>query len=256
MASDERESASSSGAEPPAAPLRQAEVFGGPASGGKRETDPYADPGAQGIKTAVIAGVSMLAATALAGVIGAPSWLAFVIGLAVFVVVAIRLRPSFAKAAGIGGALGGGVAAPLQVDRAAAKAAGLDPAAADARLTEAAARLGRIEAQARQLNDPPLLERIRAMTAEIRLTLEALAADPSDIDMARKFLITTIPSAEASMERYAALGVRDAALSERFAALMDEVAEAAQRQRAALRRDDALALEVEMEVLAERLRQS
>lgn len=229
------------------APLRQAERYGGPASDGKRVTEPTAADG--GVKIAVISSFAMLGATLLTSILGAPSWLAFALGLVVFVLVAARLR------AGGGGALTSPGRA-LSVDRAAATAAGLDPDAAQQRLDEAQGRLERINRLAGGLGQPALAGRVRAMTDEIRETLIALAADPSDIDMARKFLVVTIPSAEAAMEKYAGLGVRDEALSERFSTLMDEVAEAAGRQRAALRRDDALALEVEMEVLAERLRQS
>lgn len=240
-------------AEPASTELRQAEPYGGPASGGKRLDDPYDDPSARSVRAAIIGGLAMLGTSLVASLMGVPPWISFLLGLGVFVAV-VAWRRANAGGGLAGGLLGG--SAPLTVDRAAAKAAGLDPDAADARLAAAAARLGHMDQLAAGLGDPALERRIRAMTAEARKTLHALAADPSDIDMARKFLITTIPSAEASVEKYAGLGVRDAALSERFGALMGEVADAATRQREALRRDDALALEVEMEVLAERLRQS
>lgn len=230
--------------------LRQAERYGGPASDGRRADDPARFRGGgrgPSVASAYVGGIAMIATTVLTGFLGAPGLIAFLLGLVVFAVVVAAMRP---------GGLGAGFSTgPLTVDRAAAAAAGLDPERADARLADAEGRLRRIESLARAFQDRPLEDRIHAMTGAVRQTLTALAADPGDIDRAKKFLVVTIPSAEASVEKYARLGVRDVALSERFGALMDDVAEAARRQRAALARDDALALEVEMEVLADRLRQ-
>lgn len=234
--------------------LNQAERYGGPASnGGASGMKDAGSPrkGAPSVASAYVGGVAMVAATLLAGLMGASALLAFFLGFAVFVGVVMWMRP--------GAALGGGSLSsggPIVVDRAAAVAAGLDPDRAEARLREAAGRLSRIDVAASMLGDPALSRRLRAMTSAARETLRLLAEEPGDIDRARKFLVVTIPSAEAAVEKYQGLGVRDAELAERFGALMDEVAEAARRQREALRRDDALALEVEMEVLGERLRQN
>lgn len=229
--------------------LRQAEHYGGPASDGVRADRAASGAEARGpsVVSAYVGGVAMIGTTILSGwLLQAPPLLAFLLGLAVFVLVVAAMRPG-----GLGRSLSAG---PLRADRAAAAAAGVDPARADARLADAEARLTQIEMTAAELGDRPLEDRIRAMTAAVRQTLAALAADPGDIDRAKKFLVVTIPSAAAAVEKYAKLGVRDAELSGRFATLMDEVAEAAHRQKAALARDDAFALEVEMEVLADRLR--
>lgn len=228
--------------------LRQAERYGGPASHGRGPAAEGARPPGPSVKSAYIGGAAMIGATILSGLLGAPALLAFLIGLAAFALVVASMRPG-----GVEGALGSVLGGPIKVDRAAAKAAGLDADRAEARLTEADGALRRIEAMAAALDDRDLSGRLRAMTAAARETLRALAEDPGDIDRARKFLVVTIPSAEAAVEKFARLGVRDHALAERFGALVDEVAAAAEKQKASLRRDDALALEVEMEVLAERL---
>lgn len=229
-------------------PLRQAERYGGPASAGRvsskrgrRRRDSGSDAAMRGL---YVAGATMIGTTLLLGLIGAPPWLSFFAGLAVFVFLILRLRAEAAKTP------------PRRIDPEAARAAHVDLAKAEGRLAGAEARLRRIETHASALGDPPLARRIRAMTKAARETLDALAADPGDIERAKAFLVVTLPSAEAAMDKYAGLGVRDAALSERFGALMDEVAEAAKAQKARLGRDDLLALEVEMEVLADRLRRS
>ncbi|MEM9725179.1 MAG: 5-bromo-4-chloroindolyl phosphate hydrolysis family protein [Pseudomonadota bacterium] len=227
--------------------LRQAERYGGPASQGRRP------PGSSGptlgpttIRSLAAGGVAAVLTLVLGGSLG----LAFLLGM--FGAVAAL---ALSKPGGPAALLDPAAASPV-VDAAAAKAAGVDPVQANARLAEATRRLKRIDVVADGLGDPPLAARIHAMADACREALQALAEDPSDMDLARKFLVVTVPSAEASVEKYAKLGVRDAALSERFGALMDEVAEAARRQKADLKRDDAMALEVEMGVLADRLRQS
>lgn len=223
-------------------PLRQAERYGGPMSeDGARRRAPAAS-----LRPVFISGGAMLAATVFAGAAGAAPMGAFVIGVACFflTLLLLRDRPKVR-------------AAPSRaVNVAKARAAGLDPAAVARRLNEAERHLNTIEKAARALDDAPLESRVFAATTACRATLETVAADPGDIDRARKFLVVTVPSAAAAMAKYAALEVRGAELSGRFGALMDEVADAAARQRAALSRDDALDLEVEMEVLAERLKQT
>ena len=230
--------------------LKQAERYGGPASDG-RLSDASAGrrPASAGpsVASAYIGGVLMIGATLLSGALGAPSLLAFFIGLCVFAITVIVMLPKAQQ--GMLGATRG----PISVDRAAAMAAGLDPERAEARLREADARLRRLEEIGASQRDRKLSEALRETAQAARETLRALGEDPGDIDRARKFLVVVIPSAVAAAEKFQALGVRDAALETRFAALIAEVKEAAQRQRAALRRDDAMALEVEMEVLAERL---
>lgn len=230
-----------SGPQIPERPLRQAERYGGPASRG-RVSERAGAPGRGAIAGLYLAGGAMIATTLFSGWLGAPAWAAFLLGLAVFLVLALRLRPGADKTP------------PRRVDVARARKDHVDIAQAEGRLAAAEARLERIETLAAGFEDRALEDRVRAMTDAARATLDALAADPGDIARAKKFLVVTLPSAEAAVEKYAALGVKDPALSDRFGALMDEVAEACRRQKESLGRDDAFALEVEMEVLADRLR--
>lgn len=223
---------------PSETPLKQAERYGGPASdgaGGK--------PEGLSVKSAVVGGVAMIATTAILRLVGAAPWLAAILGIGVFVAVVILWRRrEKAEAA-------------RPATRVAATAPGVDAPRVTAELAEAEARLTAIDAAADGLSDRGLDAPLRAMTAKARRVLDIVAKDPRDRDRARKFFVVYLPSAEAAVRKFTALGVRDDALDARFRTLVAEMDATVERQIDALMRDDKLDLEVEMEVLADRLRQ-
>lgn len=204
------------------------------------ETGPEAAAAASGaLRAAGLGALAAIAALALALLLGAPFWLALILGAAAFLLVGLSLRR--------GGRTERRVAetTPLGVDRATVQA-GLDAAEADLAAIDAIAQ-GKLSG--RGLGAP-----IREMTAASRRVLDVIAKDPGDYDRARKFLKVYLPSARATVEKYAAFEVIDAELESRFRALLAEMRDTAKRQEDALSLDDRTDLEVEMEVLAERLK--
>lgn len=138
----------------------------------------------------------------------------------------------------------------------AARIDGLDVRAALEAVDEAAIDLNAIDRAAAAHPDPGLRGPAEAMTDAARAVLEHLRGDPGDIRRARKFVKVYIPSARAAVEKYlAGHGVVDGALRERFQSLMAQMQAAAERQSAALLLDERADLEVEIEVLAQRLEQ-
>lgn len=138
-------------------------------------------------------------------------------------------------------------------ERRVAAAPGVDVPAATADLAAAEAEVTAMEMASEQLSAARRGD-VAELAKEARSVLDGLAADPQSIRRLRKFLKVYLPSARASIEKYAALGVIDAELEERFGALLTDMIATCRRQRDVLSEDDRLALEIEMEVLADRLR--
>ncbi|MEO1292003.1 MAG: 5-bromo-4-chloroindolyl phosphate hydrolysis family protein [Pseudomonadota bacterium] len=122
-------------------------------------------------------------------------------------------------------------------------------------LARAEADLTQIDATAAGFDDESLTDALNVMTQEARKVLGIIRADPNDMMRAKKFLRVYIPSARRSVEKFAGLGVKDAELDARFRRLVEEMTSVCARQADNLTADDRTDLEVEMEVLADRLNQ-
>lgn len=232
-------SASGDGVEPPRRTgFQQAEVFGGPESYGSR-SEPVSGGGGGGrsLLPLFLAGAGMVAITVLARVFGAPGLLAAGLGIGGFLIALVLMRRP---------------ARPPE--RVIAEVEGVDVQAVRAALDTAEAELLEIDRLAHGLLDRGLRAPLSDMTASARAVLEAIAADPGDLRRSRKYVKVYIPSARAAVEKYAGLGVVDAELGARFRALVTEMTETGRRQLETLRLDDKTSLEVEMDVLVERLK--
>lgn len=219
----------------------QGESYGGARSDGRTAggpTEPDASRRA-GMKGVYAAGFAMIGVTVLMLLLGAAGWVAALAGLATFVVGATMARRSAEAAKG---------------RRTVKAAAGVDIEKAQADLDAAEADLAAIDRVARRLSDRGLEMHLRDMTKAARGVLDQIAEDPGDLRRSIKFLKVYIPSARAAVEKFSVLGVRDNALDDRFRALVREMKDMAERQAETLRLDDKMDLEVEIEVLAERLK--
>lgn len=185
------------------------------------------------------AGAAMLATTFLLGLIGVNSMIAFVAGLAVFAGILIYTRKGAAAAAG---------------PRTVAPKPGVDAKRVQGDLDKAEAELSAMDVAAPKFERPTVAAAIGRFTAASRAVLDEIARDPNDAERARKFLVVILPSARRSVEKFLETGVRDGELDGRFEALLGELETAATKQLETLRLDEKLDLEVEMEVLADRLR--
>ncbi|MEL6317831.1 MAG: 5-bromo-4-chloroindolyl phosphate hydrolysis family protein [Pseudomonadota bacterium] len=225
--------------EPRRTGFQQAEAYGGPESYGPRAApvDAPSEGSRVGLRTLLLSGAAMLGVTVLASLFAAPSWVAFLLGVLAFFIALAALRSS-----------------PAARRREIARVEGIDVEAVRQTLDEAEAELSEIDRLAFGLQDRGLRAPLAAMTAASRAVLEHIAADPDDLRRARKYVKVIIPTGRASVEKFAKMGVVDADLSMRFRDLVDDMREAADRQLETLKLDDKTSLEVEMEVLADRLR--
>ena len=114
-------------------------------------------------------------------------------------------------------------------------------------LDEARARLQRIEGAARWLQDRHLLATCAAMAG----VLDELAPRPERLPVARRFLAVHLDGLERIAERLQAGATPPATL----APLLDDLARTAGELRERIRREESEALEIQVKVLADRLKQ-
>jgi hypothetical protein len=129
----------------------------------------------------------------------------------------------------------------------------LDRAAEAVDKAEAALR-ETLDAAAR-LSDRRLRSRVESLCGAAREVLRQIEADPRDLGRARRFLSVQVVGVRDATVRYAKLGVQDPALRQGFDSLLTQLETSFQHQRARLLDDDREALEVEIEVLKDRLQQ-
>lgn len=124
-------------------------------------------------------------------------------------------------------------------------------------LEKAEALVGEITAEADRLNDRDLSARVAAMCAAVREVLQMVEEDPRDLTRARRFLGVYLRGARDATVKYAAsrdkLG--EGAMREEYVALIGDMEGSFTRARQMLTEDDRTDLEVEIEVLRERLQQ-
>ena len=137
----------------------------------------------------------------------------------------------------------------------AAGAADYDSERAAKAIDNAEATIAEILAAARQLRDRRLEARVEAMTGAVREVIRRIEEDPADLRRARKFLGVYLTGARDATRQFAALYSRNQDPSARadYEALLDDLEGSFRQHRDDLLKDDKTALDIEIEVLRERL---
>lgn len=133
---------------------------------------------------------------------------------------------------------------------------GVDLAAVTLQIKRAYGRLQGIETAAASIAVPEFGERLRRITAIGHRILAEIERDPRDAARARRFLHVYLDSAERVTSEYARTHrqLRERPLEGDFRQLLIDMENTFEAQHRLLLEHDALALEVEIEVLNERLR--
>lgn len=122
-------------------------------------------------------------------------------------------------------------------------------------LEQAEARIAAIRATAAGLRDREIERRIDAMLGSLGTILSRIESDPRDLPRARRYLSVYLTGAEQATAKYADTRRRldDPALRRDYLELLDDLDRNFARGREALLQDDRDELEVEIEVLRERI---
>lgn len=182
--------------------------------------------GGLGVATAAVGGWGLDAAAALGmGIITTASH-----------ILAFGIDPIRAKGAGFGGPEAARVAGAL--DRAYGK-------------------INRIEALAQSLRDPQIERRVGTMLAELRAILDQIESDPRDLPRARRYLSVYLEGAHEATRKYveSRRNSDDPKLRGDYLALLRELEDSFGRGRETLMLEDRSDLEIEIEVLRDRLAQ-
>jgi 5-bromo-4-chloroindolyl phosphate hydrolysis protein len=134
---------------------------------------------------------------------------------------------------------------------------GVDVASIADQLEQAHLRLRRIDAAANTIAVPEFRSRLERITAVGREILADIARDPRKATRARRFLNLFLDSTERVTAEYARThrGIRILPLEENFRKLLFDMERTFSEQQRRLLETDAVALDVEMEVLNARLKQ-
>ncbi len=120
---------------------------------------------------------------------------------------------------------------------------------------EAETSLGAMLEAIRRSNDRALLRRVEAFAANIRPLFRAVENDPRRLTAARRYLSIYLTGARDATEKFADLYARsrDAGARAEYEALLDDLENRFALRREALLADDRTDLDIEIEVLRERL---
>ena len=130
-----------------------------------------------------------------------------------------------------------------------------DARRADAALAAAETLIEETLAAARRLGDDALDRRVRALMADARPVLRQIEEDPRELPRARRFLSVTLQGAHDATIKYARLGVHDPEMRHAYVALLTQLERSFAKTSDRLAAEDRIELEVEIEVLSDRLRQ-
>ncbi|MEM8990968.1 MAG: 5-bromo-4-chloroindolyl phosphate hydrolysis family protein [Pseudomonadota bacterium] len=124
-------------------------------------------------------------------------------------------------------------------------------------LDKAEAKIAEIESATRTLGDREITGRVATLLASIRDLLAMIEKDPRDLTRARRYLSVNLTGAHEATRKYAENHERlsDPKLRDDYLALLGELEASFDRGREKLLQDDRTDLEVEIEVLRERLGQ-
>ena len=134
---------------------------------------------------------------------------------------------------------------------------GITPQMVSEAVAEANEKIEGIERAAADVRDRPLRERLREMVVEARKVVNRIEEDPTDLRRTRKFLSVYLSGAHDATRKY----VRnqsdhaDSDIYMKFRALLDEMTSTFRAQHERLLKDDRIDLDIEIDVLAERLKQ-
>ena len=122
-------------------------------------------------------------------------------------------------------------------------------------LEEAEARIQRIEAAGRKLRAGELSQRLERIAGSARSVVDLLEEDPRDLRRARRFLNVYLSGAQQVTERYVHTRPRRATpeLDDRFRSVLRTIENVFEEQRRHLLEDEALDLDVQIEVLSRQL---
>lgn len=136
-------------------------------------------------------------------------------------------------------------------------APGAESARIAAAIDEAEARLAVLDDIARTLRDREIETRLGALSAKVRALLALIGQDPGDLDRARRYLKVYLAGAEAATRKYAAhtASGADAAVRAEYLDLLGSLEASFETGRAALTARDRTDLEIEIDVLRDRLGQ-
>ncbi len=124
-------------------------------------------------------------------------------------------------------------------------------------LEKAETYVAEIHGHVATLNDRDLTERVDTMLAAVREMLRMVEEDPRDLNRARRYLGVYLRGARDAAEKFATNNERlnDPAIRGEFVALITDMEDSFVRGRDMLLQDNRTDLEVEIEVLRERLQQ-
>ncbi len=124
-------------------------------------------------------------------------------------------------------------------------------------IAEARARIARLDQAAAAVPQRDFAEAMARLASLARRIVAEAEADPADLRRARRFLAITLEAAEGVANRYVEThrDIANPALEENFRLLLSDLEQAFTAQLAALRESDVRALEVDIAVLQQRLRE-
>ncbi|MEM8869182.1 MAG: 5-bromo-4-chloroindolyl phosphate hydrolysis family protein [Pseudomonadota bacterium] len=122
-------------------------------------------------------------------------------------------------------------------------------------IDEAEQTVAEILAAARRIGDRHIEGRVERMTGAVREVFRTVEADPRDLSRARKFLGVYLTGARDATTKFAELYMnrQDQQARADYVALLDDLEQSFRKHREDLLKDDKTALDVEIEVLRERL---
>lgn len=185
---------------------------------------------------------------------------AILAGIGVFIATYFGWHLGLVPAIAFGALAGGSHALAFGLDPMRSKGVtehGADGERAAKAVEKAEAHLAAIAALTPGLGDREVKDRIAALTAKVREMLTLIEQDPRDLDRARRYLTVYLKGAHDATRKYADNRERlnDPAIRTEYLALITDLEASFERGRKMLLEDDRTDLEVEIEVLRERLGQ-
>lgn len=182
------------------------------------------------------------------------------IGLATaLLAIELRYAPAAGLIFGIGAALGVVLLYGLDPrgEKAPGNLAGVSTEAFAKAIEEANGRLARLEATRKAIRVPAIQHKLAQMIARARGVVETIEREPASLPRARKFLNLYLDDAESVTRRFAAIEqtARDPELERKFLESLETMDRVFAEQQERLIRGSALDLDVQLEVLTQRLRQ-
>lgn len=182
------------------------------------------------------------------------------IGLATaLLAIELRYAPAAGLIFGVGAALGVLLLYGLDPrgEKAPGNLAGITTEAFARAIEEANGRLARLEATRKAIRIPAIQQKLGQMIARARGVVETIEREPASLPRARKFLNLYLDDAETVTRRFAAIEAtaRDPELERKFLESLETMDRVFAEQQDRLIRGSALDLDVQLEVLTQRLKQ-